>query len=130
MSGLLQRAQQFTAADEPVRYAITGQTGTKPTWRYLSFWLIVANKARIIVITPNRIMVLKAGQLRSSRTKPKSFLFELPRATYLGPHHGSWSKLQLGNEGIWVARNSYQILEKANAEAGLTGPAPTAAPVR
>ena len=129
MSGLLERAQQFTGPDEAVRYAITGQTGTKPTWRFLSFWLIVANKARIIVVTPNRILVLKAGQLRSSRNKPKAVLFELPRATYLGPLHGGWSKIRLGNEGIWVARNSYQILEKANAEAGLIGPPPIATPV-
>ena len=120
MSGLLERAKQFTGPDEPVRYAITGQTGLKPTWRWLSFWLIVANKPRIIVVTSSRILVLKAGQLRTSRTKPKAVLFEVPRATYLGPLHGGWSKIQLGREAIWVAHNTYQIIEKANTEVGLS----------
>ena len=44
------------------------------------------------------------------------------------PHTNKpWSKLQLGDESIWVARNTYKFLDKANAE--IASPAPTIQPV-
>lgn len=121
MNALLERANRFTDADEPVRYVITGQRGTKPTWRFVTFWLIVTNKPRIIAVTSKRILVLRAGQLRTARTKPRELLYEVPRATVMGPLQGSWSKVQLGGEGIWVSRNTYPLIEKANAEVTSAG---------
>jgi hypothetical protein len=124
MSRMIENVSKFTETDEPVRYAITGQVGVNPVWRFLSFWLIVTNKPRIIVVAKSLILVLKAGQFRSARTKPKAFLYEVPRATVLGPLKGSWSRVALGSEKVWVSRNTYKVIERANAEIG----SPTATP--
>ena len=125
-SKFLERVKVFTDPDEPVQYAVTGQVGIKPTWRFLSFWLVVTNKPRIIAVTPKRILVLRAGQFRSARTKPRQLLFDVPRSTVMGPLHGTWSRIRLGNESIWVSRNAYKLIEKANAAAATSG-TPTAA---
>lgn len=56
--------------DELPRFVIQGQTGLNPAFRWITFWLVVANKARIIVVTDRRIAVLSAGQLRMRRNTP------------------------------------------------------------
>jgi hypothetical protein len=124
MTSLLENVKPWLEADEKLAYAITGQTGLSPSWRWLTFWLIVANKPRIVVITDRRIAVLRAGQLRMSRQKPKELLYSLPLAPLQHGTHG-WSKVRVGSEGIWMSRNSYQLLDRANAAlASALPPAP------
>lgn len=114
MASLLENVKPWLEADEKLAYAFTGQTGISPTWHWLSFWLIVANKPRIVVITDRRIVVLRAGQLRTSRGKPREMLFSLAP----GPlQHGTraWSKARVGSENIWMSRRLYQLMDQANA---------------
>ncbi len=127
MASKLLSSVQALLPDENVRYAIVGQKGLRPTWRFLSFWLIVANRPRIVALTDSDIVVLKAGQMRWQRASAKSVLFRVPRTT-LGPVRGSWAKLHVGDERIWVSRRAYPLIEKADAEMATLQPAPAPSP--
>ena len=123
MTSLLENVKPWLEPDEAVAYAFTGQTGISPTWHWLTFWLIVANKPRIVVITDRRTVVLRAGQLRMSRAKPRELLFSLPP----GPlQHGThaWSKVRVGSEDIWMSRRLYKLMDQANAAFAATLPPP------
>lgn len=116
MAGLLENAQSMLPG-ERVRYAFTGQTGLHPRWRFLSFWLIVANKPRVVAVTDDAVVVMRAGQWRWARQRPREVLYRLARQTVIGPlSRGGWSKVRLGHEAIWVSRLAYGVIEKANAE--------------
>lgn len=116
MTSLLESVVPLLEPGEQPRYVFTGQTGIKPSFRWISFWLVIANKARIVAVTDRRIAVMKAGQLRWRRMHPKALLYSLPRATPL--HHGSrgWTKVSLGEERIWISRRAYPAMDSANAE--------------
>jgi hypothetical protein len=77
--------------------------------------LNVFNKARIVVWTDQRIVIFSAGQARWARTQPRKLLSELPLGTRFERGKGSWSKIQVGTEPIWFARNTYALFDKANA---------------
>ena len=116
MSPLLESVVPLLEPGEQPRYVITGQTGIKPSFRWISFWLVIANKARIVVVTDRRIAVLKGGQLRWKRSQPKALLYSLPRSTPIKHGTRGWTKVQLGNELIWISRSAYPVMDKANAE--------------
>lgn len=108
---------QVMLPEDEIRFGFGGQTGIRPTWRFLSFWLNVFNKPRVVAVTNQRIAVFSGHQARWARAKPKAFLYQLPRATVIGPvGKGGWSKIQLGQEKMWVAHNTYPFIEHANAE--------------
>jgi hypothetical protein len=113
--GIIEDVQAMLPEDD-IRFAFGGQTGIKPSWRWLSFWLNVFNKTRVIAITQQRIAVFSGHQARWARSKPKALLYQLPRDTVIGPLDRGWSKIQLGQEKIWVAKNTHPYIEKANAE--------------
>lgn len=115
MTSKLLGSVQALLPGENIRYAIVGQSGLRPTWRFLSFWLIVANRPRIIALTDRETVVLKAGQMRWQRATAKAVLFRVPRTT-LGPVRGSWTKVRVGDEAIWVSRRAYPLIQKADAE--------------
>ena len=118
---------QAQLPEESVRYAFTGQTGINPMWRFLSLWLNLVNKTRVVAVTDRRIAVFSGHQLRGRRAKPKEFLYHLDRNTVIGPvKRGSWSKIQLGAERVWVARPTYPFIEKANNE--IAGPGAVTSP--
>jgi hypothetical protein len=121
---LLDNVRPVLDPGEQLKYALTGQTGINPgfLWLPLLRWLVVTNRARIIVITDRRIAVFAAGQLRWARNKPRHLLLSLPPHTRLEHGQGSRSKIAVGEEMIWVTRATYAILDEANATAG---PAPT-----
>ena len=126
MTSLLENVKPWLEPDEAVAYAFTGQTGISPAWRWLSFWLVVTNKPRIVVVTDRRIVVLRAGQLRMSRQKPKEVLYSLAPGP-LQHGTGSWSKVRVGSEDIWMGRNTYPLLDKAKAAFASTLPPPPVA---
>ena len=116
-SPLIPRITPLLEPGEQVTFAFTGQTGLNPAWRWLSFWLIVANKPRIVAVTDRRIVVLSAGQFRWMRTKPKAVLASVPRTTPLSHGAGSWSKVAVAGQQIWMHKRSYPLLDRANAGA-------------
>ncbi|HEY4378258.1 MAG TPA: hypothetical protein VGM93_13920 [Acidimicrobiales bacterium] len=124
MTSLLDNVRPWLEPDEPPLYVFTGQIGLRPSWRWLSFWLILANKPRIVAITDRRMVVFRAGQLRTARNSPRELLHSLPRAR-LEHGSGSWSKVRVGREEIWLGRVAYPLMDKANAQ---LGPAATTAP--
>lgn len=87
---------------EQLQYALTGQTGINPAFLWIPYvdFLVIGNRARIIVLTDRRIAVFSAGQLNWRRSKPKKLLCALPRDTTLIHGDRSWSKLTLGNQGV------------------------------
>jgi|SRR5579884_3928642 len=115
---LLERTREKLPG-ERVQAVVTGQTGIRPTWRFLDEWLVVLNRPRIIAVTDNAIVVFKAGQFRWGRTHPKQELYRVPRSTKLGPFKHGWTKVDLGQERIWVHRRAYPLLERADQTAGV-----------
>jgi hypothetical protein len=113
--GILENAQSALEPDEKLRFAVTGQTGINPMFRFLWLGLNVFNKARIVVWTDKRIAIFSAGQARWARTQPRKLLSELPLGTRFERGKGSWSKIHVGTELIWFARNTYALFDKANA---------------
>ena len=113
--GLLENVQSALEPGEQVRFAVTGQTGNNPMYRFLWLGINVVNKARIVVWTDSRIAIFSAGQARWARTQPRKLLSELPLGTRFERGKGSWSKVQVGTELIWISRNTYPLFDKANA---------------
>jgi hypothetical protein len=120
MSKLVEHTQQMLHGED-VRYVFTCQKGINPSWAWMTFGLLrlplpVANRARIVAITRDAVVVMAAGQLRWNRKTPKRVLYRVPRAT-LGPlSRKAWTHLDLGQERIWVPRVAYSVIEEANAE--------------
>jgi len=86
-------------------------------------WIVVLNRGRIIAVTDRRLAVFSTGQFRWQRTTPSRLLYSLPRATILRHDAGSWSKVPVGEERIWLPSKAYPLLDEANA--GASGAAPS-----
>lgn len=104
---------------EKLQYAFTGQTGINPAVLWIPYidFVVIGNRARILAFTDRRIAVFSAGQLRWNRSQPKELLYSLPRETQLPHGSGSWSKLAVGEEGIWIPRTAYRYLDEATGVA-------------
>jgi hypothetical protein len=112
---LLENVQSRLDSGEKLQYAFTGQTGINPASLWIPYidFLVIGNRARILAFTDQRIAVFSAGQLRWRRSTPQKLLYALPRETALPHGSGSWSKLTVGEEGIWVPRKAYRYLDEA-----------------
>jgi len=104
-------------SQERLQYAMTGQTGINPglLWIPLVNFIVIANRARIVAITDRRIAVFAAGQFKWQRSQPKRFLYEVARTTRLEHGTGSWSKVAVGEEQIWMSRKACAYLDEVNA---------------
>jgi hypothetical protein len=74
------------------------------------------NRYRILVVTPQRILVLDAGKIRT--TKARGVTAELPRSTPLGQPSGIWHVIPVNGEKLRVHRRFFKDLEAAAAAAG------------
>jgi hypothetical protein len=111
---LTERAQPWLEDGEQVEGVFLAQTGPTP---YLTGFLGVLGmlafvKRRIVVVTDRAIVVLKAGSL--SGTNAKEVVARLPRQTPIGPTSGLWSKIELGDESMWVNRRFQKDVEAAD----------------
>jgi hypothetical protein len=70
------------------------------------------NRYRILVVTPDRIVVLDAGKL--SLKKARGVVMELPRSTRLGPGSGLWHQIKAGQETLRAHRRFYPDLDFAD----------------
>jgi hypothetical protein len=106
--------------NEKLQYAMTGQIGVNPGFLWLPFlrWIMITNRARVIAITDVRIAIFAGGQLHWQRSQPKQFLYSVARSTVLEHGTGSWSKVAIGDEHIWISRKAYAYMDEASAGAG------------
>ena len=79
------------------------------------FVFLGLNRYRILVVTPQRIVILDAG--KTSMAKAKGVVGELPRATKLGPGTGLWHVIPAGDESLRVHRRFFKDIETADAQA-------------
>jgi hypothetical protein len=109
-------AAPYLRPDETVQAVFAGQT--------ISQWLIVwtgfvvfffVNRYRIVVVTPQRILVLDAG--RYSMKKARGMVVELPRSTRLGPTSGVWQAMDLGDQRLYVHRRFFKDITLADGQA-------------
>ena len=70
------------------------------------------NDYRIVVVTPQRIVVLDAG--KSSMKKAKGVVAELPRSARLGNGSGAWHVVPAGQENLRVHRRFFKDLQEAD----------------
>jgi hypothetical protein len=72
------------------------------------------NKYRIFAVTPDRILVLDAGDLTFKRAK--GIVAELPRSTRLGPPTGLlWHLIPVEGEKLRVHRRFFKDIQAADA---------------
>jgi hypothetical protein len=107
-------AAAYLRPGEPVQAIFGAQTASQwmaPLTGFIFFPLI--NKYRIVVVTPQRIVVLDAG--KSSIKNAQGIVAELPRSTRLGPGSGSWHAIPLGQEKLRVHRRFFKDLQAADS---------------
>jgi hypothetical protein len=117
---LLDNVRPMLDPHEQLQFAMTGQTGINPAvlWIPTLNFIVITNRARIVAITDRRIAVFAAGQLHWQRSQPKRLLYSVPRGTPLEHRTGSYSKVAIADELIWISRKAYPYLDEANAGAG------------
>ncbi len=109
-------AAQYLGPAETVQAVFGAQTAS-PWLAALTgvFVFLGLNKYRIVVATPQRILVLDAG--RASMKKARGVVAELPRSTRLGPASGVWHKIPASGETLRVHRRFFKDIETADAQA-------------
>ncbi len=87
---------------------------TKSQWfALISLWIIILSNAyRVVVVTDRRILVGRSGRLSASPIR--EILFELPRATRIGPASGLWYKAALG-ERVYIHKRYHKDVAAADA---------------
>ncbi|AEH10039.1 MULTISPECIES: hypothetical protein [Protofrankia] len=78
------------------------------------FWI----DYRIVVVTDQSILVLRAGKLVPSKPKGDAPLARLPRQTVLGPLSGLWGKTQATGEKLNIHKRFHKDIAAADAAIG------------
>jgi hypothetical protein len=109
-------ASAFVQPGEPIQTVVGAQTASQ----YVAalggiFFFLGLNRYRILVATPQRILVLDAGKF--SMKKARGVVGELPRATRLGPGKGIWHIIPANGEKLRVHRKYFKDIEAADAAA-------------
>lgn len=76
------------------------------------FRLLGLNRYRIVVITPQRVLILDAGG--DTMTTARGVVAELPRSTRLGPPSGLWHVIPAAGEKLRVHRRFFKDMETAD----------------
>ena len=97
-------AAAYLRPGECVQAVIGAQTASQ--------WVAMLGGYRILVVTPDRIVVLDAGKLNLK--KARGVVTELPRATRLGPGSGLWHQVKVGEETLRVHPRFYTDLDFAD----------------
>jgi hypothetical protein len=106
-------AATYLRPGEPVQAIFGAQTASNwmvPLTGFIFFRFI--NDYRIVVVTPQRIVVLDAG--KSSIKKAKGIVAEVPRSTRMGNGSGAWHVVPLGKENLRVHRRFFKDLAEAD----------------
>jgi len=110
-------AAPYLKPGETVQAVFAAQTATQymVALTGIIFFFLV-NQYRIVVATPQRILVLDAG--RWSSKKARGVVAELPRSTRLGPGTGVWHVIPVGDEKLRVHRRFFKDIQAADDELG------------
>jgi hypothetical protein len=109
-------ATPYLRPGEPVQAVFGAQTASQwlaPLTGFVLFRFV--NSYRIVVVTPQRIVVLDAG--KSSMKKARGVVSELPRSARLGPGSGAWHVIGAGPERLRVHRRFFKDIQLADSEA-------------
>jgi len=108
-------AQSVLQPGEPIQ-AVFGAQSTSPYWVFLSYWILIfANSYRVVVVTPQRIMVCRSGRFTTATIK--EVIRELPRSTKIGPASGLWYKTEALGERLYIHKRFHKDVEAADASA-------------
>ena len=114
-SKMLPRCAGLVPPGVQLRYAFTGQSGLNPTWRFVTFWLMFANKGWIIATSNDQTFIFQAGRTKFTFDKPKRLAATFRRDEVQIPPrlHGAWTRLTFGQQRIWVSRRTYPAVSQA-----------------
>jgi hypothetical protein len=119
---LADRTRPMLQPGEQIHEVMLSQTGPSPYWALLTFIIFFAVKRRIIVVTDQAIVVVKAGSWTG--TSAKEVLARLPRSTRFGPLSGLWARAELNGEKQWIHKRFHGDAARADAAAPATVPPP------
>ncbi|KLL10656.1 MULTISPECIES: hypothetical protein [Protofrankia] len=115
---LTERAQPYLAPGEKVQHVFLAQTGPTPYFFLLTTLIIFWIDYRIVIVTDQSILVLRAGKLVPSKPKGDTPLARLPRQTVLGPLSGLWGKTEATGEKLNVHKRFHKDIAAADAAIG------------
>ena len=112
--GMIGSSAQYLQPGETAEAVFGAQT----TSQYLfgltgMIGFLILNKYRIVVVTPQRILVLDSGSM--GMRKARGVVTELPRSTRLGPPSGMWHVIPANGEKLRVHRRFFKDIEAADA---------------
>ncbi|MGW4271804.1 hypothetical protein ACWEGQ_05450 [Streptomyces seoulensis] len=98
------------AASQCLAFASGAPDAQVPSWALLGFLVggavVTASTSRRIVLETDRnVVVLRYG--RFGGVKPTGVVARLPRSTVVGPFSGTWSRIELAGQRLWVNRKWY-----------------------
>ncbi|MEX5707029.1 hypothetical protein AB1484_01610 [Parafrankia sp. FMc6] len=115
---LTARAQPYLAPGETVQHVLQAQTGPTPYFFLLTMLIIFWIDYRIVVVTDQSILVLRAGKLVPTKPKGDAPLARLPRETVLGPVSGLWGTTEATGEKLRVHKRFHKDIAAADAAIG------------
>jgi hypothetical protein len=111
---LITRSQPLLPEGAVIRQAFSCQTGPNPMWAAITAFIFVSIKYRIVAVTDDAIYVMDSSKLKLA---PKQIIATLPRSTRIGPVSGLWTRVQLGDERVWINKRFRKDVEAADAAA-------------
>jgi hypothetical protein len=119
---LAERSQPLLPPGTQIRQVFMCQSGPNPKWMFLTVWVLLAAKYRIVCVTDQGIYVLRQSKLQ---VKPKELLATLPRRQQLGPLSGAlWGEFNLMGERHWVHRRFFDDVAAADQALAMAAPPP------
>jgi hypothetical protein len=109
-------AAEYLRPGETVQVVLGAQTASQLLAAVSGFFMFLhLNRYRILVITPQRVLILDAG--RDSMRIARGVVAELPRSTRLGPASGLWHVIPAAGENLRVHRRFFNDIQTADAAA-------------
>lgn len=108
-------AAGFLRPGEEIQAVFGGQTASQYVAALAGvLFFLPLNRYRVVVATPDRILVLDAGKFTTARGR--SIVLELPRSTRLGPTSGLWHVIRFEDGSkLRVHRRYHKDIAAADA---------------
>jgi hypothetical protein len=111
---MLETSAQYLEPGEEVEAVFGGQTVSQYLFALTGGIIFYSmNRYRMIVVTPQRILVLDTGKF--GMRKARGIVAELPRAMQLGPASGVWHLIPVNGERLHVHRRFFKEIRNADA---------------
>jgi hypothetical protein len=111
---MMASSAQYLLPGETVEVVFGGQTVSQYMYLLTGGIIFIAmNRYRVVVVTPQRILVLDAGKM--SMRRARGVVAELPRSTQLGPASGVWHVIPVNGERLHVHRRFFKDINTADA---------------